>query len=181
MAFLSEVIKKFTYRIGLAGGWNAQALSGNLTLTKLSSQVQVLDPGGASRNVTLPAVTPSDEGYAFLFINTADAAETLTVKNAAGTDLQVIPQGGRGQVFVSSAGVWTSGGTGGGYSLSGEVTGTGSSQNTAHGLGTIPSVCIAIPTGLTGGAYDVAPGTHTTTNAVFTVTSGEKYRVLALK
>ena len=65
-------------------------------------------------------------------------------------------------------------------SLSAEVTGTGSSQNTAHGLGATPTIVVAIPSNLTGGPYVVTYGTHDATNAVCTVTSGEKYRVLAL-
>lgn len=65
---------------------------------------------------------------------------------------------------------------------SSEVTGTGSSQNTAHGLGAVPALVWASVTEDPAGAgFDVTVGTHTTTNAVFTVTSGVKYRVYAIK
>jgi hypothetical protein len=65
--------------------------------------------------------------------------------------------------------------------LSAEVTGNGSAQNTAHGLGTTPALVFAIPSNLTGGPCVVTYGTHTDTNAVVTVTNAEKYRVVAFK
>lgn len=68
--------------------------------------------------------------------------------------------------------------------LSDELTGTGSSQSTAHSLGTTPTLCFAVVTEVGNGAasgVDIAYGTHTSTNAVFTVTSGIKYRIVAFK
>lgn len=65
--------------------------------------------------------------------------------------------------------------------VSAETTGTGSAQNVAHGLGVVPSVVLVAPTEYSGtGAFDIAEGTHTTTNVVLTVTSGLKFKVLAL-
>lgn len=65
-----------------------------------------------------------------------------------------------------------------------EQTGTGSAQNVAHGLGAVPRIVwwslSELPADLVAGA-DVAPGTHTSTNAVFTVTSGVKFYVFAIK
>jgi hypothetical protein len=58
-------------------------------------------------------------------------------------------------------------------------TGTGSAQNVAHGLGVVPSLVMIIGYDLTGGAYVVTEGTHTSTNVVVTVTNGEKYVVIA--
>lgn len=58
-------------------------------------------------------------------------------------------------------------------------TGTGSAQNVAHGLGVTPSLVVVVPYDLTGGAYVVTEGTHTSTNVVVTVTNGEKFIVLA--
>jgi hypothetical protein len=67
--------------------------------------------------------------------------------------------------------------------ISSETTGTGSAQNVAHGLGVIPSAVLVsfteLPADLAAGA-DIAEGTHTTTNVVLTVTSGVKFKVLAL-
>ena len=80
-------------------------------------------------------------------------------------------------VRVSSAWVPTSPAT----FLSAEITGDGSAQSTAHGLATVPTLVFAIPSDITGGAFAVAYGTHTTTNAIATVTTGEKYRIVAFK
>lgn len=80
-------------------------------------------------------------------------------------------------VRVSSAWVPTSPAT----FLSAEITGNGSAQSTAHGLATVPTLVFAVPSDITGGAFTVAYGTHTTTNAIVTVTNGEKYRVVAFK
>lgn len=65
--------------------------------------------------------------------------------------------------------------------LSAEITGNGSAQNTAHGLATVPALVFAIPSNMTAGAFVVTYGTHTDTNAIVTVTNGEKYRVVAFK
>lgn len=67
------------------------------------------------------------------------------------------------------------------YALSNEVTGNGAAQNFAHGFGVAPALVVAIPSDLTGGAYTVVYGVHTSTNAICTVTTGEKYRVLAIR
>ncbi len=72
---------------------------------------------------------------------------------------------------------------GGSVFLSGAITGTGSAQNTAHGLGVVPDLVFAIPDDLTPattGSYAVTTGVHTATNAVFTVTSNKVYRVAAV-
>ena len=66
-------------------------------------------------------------------------------------------------------------------SLSAEITANGSAQSTAHGLGSTPSLVYVIPSNLTGGPFVVTYGTHTSTDAVVTVTTGEKYRIVAFK
>lgn len=68
------------------------------------------------------------------------------------------------------------------FFLSTEQTGTGASQNVAHGLGVIPSRVIVFPSDLnvaTIGAYTYTPGVHTTTNVVLTVTLSKKFFVAA--
>lgn len=67
--------------------------------------------------------------------------------------------------------------------ISPEITATGSAQNIAHGLGVVPSNVLVIPTDLapaTAGVFTVTEGAHTSTNAVVTVTSGKKFKVLVL-
>jgi hypothetical protein len=71
--------------------------------------------------------------------------------------------------------------TGLGVCLSAEQTGTGAEQAVAHGLGETPSLAFVVPTDLTGGVYVVAFGAHDSTYCRFTVTSGEKYRVVAVR
>lgn len=67
--------------------------------------------------------------------------------------------------------------------ISAEQTGTGSSQNVAHGLAAAPTGVLVTPTEHPGtpdtGAFDVAEGTHTSTNVVVTVTANVKFKVLA--
>lgn len=65
--------------------------------------------------------------------------------------------------------------------VSGELTGTGAPANFAHGLGVVPSVVLAILTEFADTlAVDVAYGAHTSTNAVTTITSGAKYKLLCI-
>lgn len=66
--------------------------------------------------------------------------------------------------------------------VSAEQTGTGSSQNVAHGLGFTPARVFVTYTDLTpatAGSVNVTYGTHTSTNVVVTVTSGKKFLVVA--
>lgn len=66
--------------------------------------------------------------------------------------------------------------------VSAEQTGTGSSQNVAHGMGVVPTRVYVTYTDLTpatAGSVNVTYGTHTSTNVVVTVTSGKKFLVVA--
>lgn len=74
------------------------------------------------------------------------------------------------------------------YSLSAPQTGTGSPVETAHGLGVVPSITVAIITRGHNGAGaagtncpEIVSGTHTSTNGVFTAEAGAQYRVLAIR
>jgi predicted RecA/RadA family phage recombinase len=67
--------------------------------------------------------------------------------------------------------------------VSTEQTGTGSSQSIAHGLGVIPSKVFVTPTDTAPsvtGVFTVTEGSHTSTNALVTVTSGKKYKLIAI-
>lgn len=61
-----------------------------------------------------------------------------------------------------------------------EQTGTGSSQNVAHGFGATPSMWWAGPTDITAG-WVVSAGSSDATNVSITVTSGAKFRIYAIK
>ncbi len=60
---------------------NTETLAGTKTLVDADAGMQYLDPGGAARDVVLPAEAVGN--HIFWITNTADAAETLTVKNDA--------------------------------------------------------------------------------------------------
>jgi hypothetical protein len=66
--------------------------------------------------------------------------------------------------------------------VSSEQTGTGSSQTIAHGLGVVPRLVFVCVTGSPSSysQLSVAEGTHTSTNVVVTVTSGWKFKVVAI-
>lgn len=67
--------------------------------------------------------------------------------------------------------------------VSTEQTGTGSSQNIAHGLTGTPTAVLVVPTEHPGtpdtGAFDIAEGAHDGTNVVVTVTLNVKFKVFA--
>ena len=70
---------------------NTETLTGTKTLAVLDAQIQYLDPGGAGRDVVLPAEASSN-GYMFWIVNTADATETLTVKDDGGATIGSVTQ-----------------------------------------------------------------------------------------
>lgn len=77
-------------------------LAGNLTLTRQYRSVLRLDPGGAGRIVTLPAEAGSD-GFAYEIVNTADAAEDLTVKDDGGSTIVTISQNEKATVVCDGS------------------------------------------------------------------------------
>ena len=106
MGYLTSALKLYRMAIGFLGGWQSQTLSGALTLTKSAAQFQRIDPGGSNRNVTLPVVTSSDEGYFVVLASAADAAENLTVKDSGGSTIGTCNQSDLGIFYVDSSGSW---------------------------------------------------------------------------
>lgn len=67
--------------------------------------------------------------------------------------------------------------------VSTEITATGSAQTFAHGLASAPAAVLVIPTDTspaTAGVFTVTEGAHDKTNVIVTVTSGKKYKILAI-
>lgn len=83
---------------------NTETLSANKTLTSADAAIQVLDPGGSGRDLTLPNVALM-AGRAFLVVNTADAAEVITIKNAGGTTI-CTPTQNESAIVVSNGTTW---------------------------------------------------------------------------
>jgi hypothetical protein len=106
MAFSTEARRPLTNQFQVKGGFDVRTLTGADTLTAKSANTQLLDPGGATRVVTLPSSDPKFDGVAFTICNTADAGELLIVKNAAGTVLGVVHPGRMG-IFGNEAGTWS--------------------------------------------------------------------------
>jgi len=106
MAFKGSGSQPLTARAPWRGGWDTATLAGATTLTRQSGHWQKLDPGGAHRDVNLPAVTRQDSGDWYVIGNSADAAENLVVKDAGGSTVGTINQSECGVVYVTAAGAW---------------------------------------------------------------------------
>ncbi|QDT41070.1 hypothetical protein Pan241w_11290 [Gimesia alba] len=88
----------------VCGGSNVETLTANKTLTVDDARVQVLDPGGAARDVTLPAEALS-YGDSFIIDNTADAAEAITVKDDSPATVGTVSQNEVG-IFFCDGTTW---------------------------------------------------------------------------
>lgn len=78
---------------GLKGGRHVQTLTGAVTFDSDMSLVAFIDPGGATRVVTLPDPTSAAEKDTIrIVVNTADAAEDLTINDPAATTRGTISQ-----------------------------------------------------------------------------------------
>ncbi len=106
MAFLTTALRRITSRLAWAGAFRVATLSDADILTHSSAQIQVLDPGGSSRDVTLTSEGVGDDGYFFVVVNTADAAENLVLKDAGGSTIATIPENGWGVVYMDGSQAW---------------------------------------------------------------------------
>ena len=88
------------------GGYNTQTASGTITLTAGDDMIQAIDPGGAGRNVVLPDLGSTGQGKVVVD-NTADAAEVLTLQDAANSNATVgTPTQNESATCVFSEGAW---------------------------------------------------------------------------
>lgn len=159
-----KVSSTVTWRV-MAGsvGLTSLTLTGLLTAVgaTITGPVQFKDP-----------TTPTKIAAFSMSGITGGQTRTLTVPDASGT------------IALTSSNITGSAGSvaSTGYFLSAQQTGTGSSQNIAHGLGVTPNLVFAIPDDIGGGGvFAVSYGTHTSTNAVVTFSNGQKYRVVVFK
>lgn len=82
---------------------NRETLSADKVLSATDANWQSIDPGGAARNVDLPA---EEAGLIFMIGNRADAAEAITVRaDSAGATLATLSQDDVG-MFVSDGTGW---------------------------------------------------------------------------
>jgi len=92
-------------KFGTLRGWysNTETLTGTKTLVDSDLPLQFLDPGGAARDVFLPA--ESEDNHTFVIINRADAAEAITVKNDSSDTIATVTQDEKKQ-FASNGIAW---------------------------------------------------------------------------
>lgn len=103
------------YEIGLRQMLEAEqstttTATDNITLTDTSNVIQVIDPGGASRTVTLPAESADNHG--FLIFNVADGLnETLEIEDDSAVGIATVYPGGAAWI-ISNGSAWKSAGLG---------------------------------------------------------------------
>lgn len=147
---------------------NSRTLTGNVTIGAADPNYMVLDPNGADRTVTLPAVA---KGLFFQFSNAADAAESLTIKNSGGTTIASIGRGGTA-TFFSDGTTWYSSGNGA-AAYSGIVNVTAATLALTHEehagrtitLNRAAGITVTLPAALgTGNVFRFLIGTTITSN-----------------
>jgi hypothetical protein len=79
-----------------------KTLTGAMTVDSDSPFVLTLDPGGATRVITMPAPV-AGKVMMWLINNTADAAEDLTINNSAAATIGTISQNEAGLVMIGGA------------------------------------------------------------------------------
>ncbi len=84
--------RAITKHLALVNGLNVIVLTGAFVLTQAHGNYLRLDPGGATRTVTLPAEATSS-GMWFMIRNGADAAEDLTVQDDTPTLIETCERG----------------------------------------------------------------------------------------
>lgn len=85
----------------------SETLSGARVLTAAEvtdNYILAIDPGGAARNIDLPATSADLAGQEFVLINTADAAESITLRlTGGGATVATIDQNEHATVICHSA------------------------------------------------------------------------------
>ena len=158
------------------------ASSGQAQVTSPLIQVDANGTGGGTsgQTLTLPSAT-TYVGSRLMIVNVG--GELVTLSDSQSTKLLpnqfvwIVSGGGQWNVDTGgkAPGLMT-----GAYFKSTEQTGTGSSQNVAHGLGVTPSIVWWSVSQTATGTFTMTPGTHDSTNLKFTLTSGAKFYAFAI-
>lgn len=85
------------------GSTSTKTLAGTLTMVATDPIVQFLDPGGAGRTILLP---PEEDGLVFVFVNKADAAEVLTIKDDANAVTFATPTQAEAAILFCNGVTW---------------------------------------------------------------------------
>ncbi len=104
------IAQAYNARVGVKGGYRTETLTGAATLDYTYPSIIGLDPGGAGRTVTLDgsaAADPAIDGLMRIIINTADAAEDLTIEDQAAGSVGTISQNEMGLFFHDGQDGWT--------------------------------------------------------------------------
>lgn len=169
-----------------AGGWTLSAPSGADDINQIIGRVTVVHASTGEIEVDVESLAlakiGSNEMQAGAIVSAAITDGTIVAADLATDSVEAaeIAAGAvdtaelaAGAVFFADAKVF----------VSTEQTGTGSSQNVAHGLGGAPTAVVIAVTELPDAAaelgYDVAEGAHDATNVVATVTNTVKFKVFA--
>ena len=89
-------------RVQQGTGFYSATLSGNLTVGLTHPNLMKLDPGGSSRDVTLPAVAGA-VGRLYEIVNAADASENLVCKNVGGDTIGTVNQNEEGLFYCDGS------------------------------------------------------------------------------
>ena len=104
------------HRFSVQAAAKAAAAGETLTGTRVLTSAEVLettvfsfDPGGAARNLDLPAPAANLAGCFLLIHNTADAAEILTIRSGPGGSTVCTPTQNEAAVVWCTGQIWRGG------------------------------------------------------------------------
>ena len=89
-------------RIAFPKLFTVEALTDDLVIDATYGNCMRLDPGGASRDVTLPAEAGADGAF-YLIVNAADAAEDLVIKDDGGSTVCTVNRDEAGVVMCDGS------------------------------------------------------------------------------
>lgn len=101
-SLLTSTIHALSGAVALRDAIGSGTLTGAYAAGSSDAYVVALDPGGASRTVTLP---PAHDGRVHVVRNTADADERLTVQDSSGTVHAIVPADS-GAIFAVQDRTW---------------------------------------------------------------------------